>query len=211
MPSANIWIAASDGDIVSVGKFLAQDPSAVNAHDENGYTPIHATVSYGHISLLKSLIRTHGGNVNVEDHDGDTPLFAAETVEVAKVLVEELGANVDHTNSSGMTAADSIEEDGSFPLVAAYLRDRKPSDPVIPKPPPGVSVNLSAEEDVSESLPPVDEALRQRIQEMASRANFESEETQRELRELITQAVQEHVIEPDAVRNIRQRQDGASS
>lgn len=41
--------------------------------------------------------------MNVEDHDGDTPLFAAETVEVAKVLVEELGANVDHTNSSGMT------------------------------------------------------------------------------------------------------------
>lgn len=47
-------------------------------------------------------MRNHGGNVNVEDHDGDTPLFAAETVEVAKVLIEELGADAGHRNSSGL-------------------------------------------------------------------------------------------------------------
>lgn len=73
-------------------------------------TPIHAAVSYNHVSLLKSLVRNHGGNVNVEDHDGDTPLFAAETVEVAKVLVEELGADAGHRNSSGLMVRVSVSE-----------------------------------------------------------------------------------------------------
>lgn len=105
-----------------------------------------------------------------------------------------------------MQAADTIEEDGQFPLVAAYLRDLQPSDGLIPRPPPGVSVNLSAVEDTADSLPPVDDALRQRIQELASRADFNSEETQRELRDLVTQAVHEHIVEPETDRSVRQRQ-----
>ncbi|KAI5840370.1 ankyrin repeat-containing domain protein, partial [Tricharina praecox] len=119
---ANIWIAASDGDIVSVGQFIAADPTIVNRKDENGYTPLHAAASYNHVSLLRSLVRSHGGNVNLSDDDGDTPLFVAETVETARCLVEELGADVAHRNHAGLTAAESIEDDGQLPLVAAYLR-----------------------------------------------------------------------------------------
>jgi len=66
-------------------------------------TPLHAAVSYNHIPLLRSLVRTHGGEVNVQDTEGDTPLFVAETVEVARVLVEELGAQVGHRNGLGLT------------------------------------------------------------------------------------------------------------
>jgi hypothetical protein len=36
MPSPNIWIAASDNDVSAVAQFLAQDPSSVNARDDNG-------------------------------------------------------------------------------------------------------------------------------------------------------------------------------
>lgn len=71
-------------------------------------------------------------------------------------------------------------------------------------------MNLSAVEDTSDTLPPVDDALRQRIQELASRADFNSEETQRELRDLVTQAVHEHIVEPEAERSVRQRQNGSS-
>jgi len=122
MPSPNIWIAASDNDIPAVAHFLSENATSVNARDENGYTPIHAAASYNHISLLKSLIQTHRGDPNITDHDGDTPLFVVETVEAACCLVEELNADPKHRNSAGLTAADVIEEDGQFPLVAAYLR-----------------------------------------------------------------------------------------
>ncbi|PWW76016.1 ankyrin [Tuber magnatum] len=225
MPSPNIWIAASDNDIQSVARFLSQDPTSVNSRDGNGYTPIHAAVSYNHIPLLRSLVRTHGGDVNVQDNEGDTPLFVAETVEVTRVLVEELGADVGHRNGLGLTAADTIEEDGQFPLVAAYLRglgaaavaageDEEGGEggaTTYPKPPPGVSVDLSAAEDVSETLPPVDDALRRRIEELAAREDFNSEETQRELRSLVTRAVYDHVVDTGVERSIRPRQEGGST
>jgi len=104
----NIWIAAADGDESLVLDFLSRDPSAVNSLDENGYTILHATTSYNHIALLKKLVLEHEGNVNIQDHDGDTPLFVAETVEVAKVLVEELHADPNHQNESGLTVSNSL-------------------------------------------------------------------------------------------------------
>jgi len=45
----------------------------------------------------------HGGDVNIEDNEGDTPLFVAETVETARCLVEELGADINHQNDVGLT------------------------------------------------------------------------------------------------------------
>lgn len=71
-------------------------------------------------------------------------------------------------------------------------------------------MSLSAVEDTSDTLPPVDDALRQMIQELASRADFGSEETQRELKDLVTRAVHDHIVEPEVERNVRQRQDGNS-
>ncbi|KAF8534754.1 ankyrin repeat-containing domain protein [Trichophaea hybrida] len=220
MPSPNIWIAASDNDLVSISQFLSQNPSSVNSRDENGYTPIHAAASYNHIPLLKSLIRSHGGDVNITDHDGDTPLFAAETVETARCLVEELGADLGHRNEAGLTAAEAIEDDEQFPLVAAYLRERETpaattngasssSSSTRPPPPEGVEVSYSTMEESSEMDAPVDSELRQRIEELAQRGDFEGEEAQRELRELVAGALRDHVVDhhSEGDRNVRTRQD----
>ena len=68
---------------------------------------MHAAVSYNHLSLLRSLAKNHGGDVNIQDAEGDTPLFVVETVEAARVLVEELGADADHRNSNGLTVYSS--------------------------------------------------------------------------------------------------------
>lgn len=105
MVQNNIWIAAADGDEAAVLGFLSRDPSAINSLDENGYTVLHAAASYNHIALLKKLVLEHGGNVDIQDHDGDTPLFVAETVEVAKTLVEELHADPTHRNGSDLTVS----------------------------------------------------------------------------------------------------------
>ncbi|KAA8894275.1 ankyrin repeat-containing domain protein [Sphaerosporella brunnea] len=213
MPSPNIWIAASDNDIAAVARFIAADPSCVNARDDNGYTPLHAAASYNHIQLLKSLVRNHGANPNITDFDGDTPLFVVETVDAARCLVEELGTDPEHKNEEGLTAADSIEQDGDFPLVAAYLREREggvPNGATAPAPPVGVQISYSTEA-IDESIPPVDAELRRRIEELASREDFGSDSAQQELRNLITGAVREHVASPENgdsfERNVRVRRE----
>lgn len=153
-------------------------------------------------------MQTHGGNANVTDGDGDTPLFAAETVDAARCLVEELGADLGHRNDAGLTAAEAIEEDGGFPLVAAYLQDKAGSGSIagaIPKPPDNVQVQLSTAEESTE--PPVDDVLRRKIEELAAREDFGSEEAQRELRALVAGAVRDHVVEPEIGRSVRQRAD----
>ena len=38
--------------------------------DENTYTPLHAAVSWGHADILRLLV-SRGGNINVQDEDGE--------------------------------------------------------------------------------------------------------------------------------------------
>ncbi|KAK6531376.1 hypothetical protein TWF281_008183 [Arthrobotrys megalospora] len=202
---SNIWIAASDGNTAQVLSYLSTDPSLVNAKDENGYTPIHAAASYGHLGLLRTLIKDHGGDVNLRDDDGDTPLFTAETVEVAQCLVEELGADWSLKNENGLTAAEAIEEDDSYPLVAEYLSSLALKETMLSSdagvPPPGIAVNVRSMDEVAGELEPVDEEFKRRIEELASRPG---EYSQEELRQLVTEAVHKHVLEPEE-RNVRQK------
>lgn len=67
--------------------------------------PRHAAASYGHVQLLEYLI-SRGGNVNITDEDGDTPLYTVESVDVAQFLVEH-GANASHRNSEGISVGGS--------------------------------------------------------------------------------------------------------
>ncbi|KAK6515491.1 hypothetical protein TWF506_007825 [Arthrobotrys conoides] len=202
----NIWIAASDGDTSQVLSYLSADPSLVNAKDENGYTPIHAAASYGHLDLLRTLIKDYGGDVNLRDEDGDTPLFTSESVEVAKVLVEELGADWSLKNDIGMTAAESIEGEGTYPLVAEYLETLASKDAILSSdagvPPAGIAVNLTSMDEVPEDLEPVDEEFKRKIEELASRPG---EYSQEELRQLVTEAVHKHILEPEE-RNVKPRE-----
>lgn len=59
-------------------------------------------------------------SVNVEDNDGDTPLFFCDDVATAKVLVDEFHADTKHKNHEGKTAAENALINGSDNL-AAYL------------------------------------------------------------------------------------------
>jgi len=59
-----------------------------------------------------------GGDVNVTDEDGETPLYTVENVETAQFLVNH-GAAPAWQNHEGLTPADFLRED--FPSVATYL------------------------------------------------------------------------------------------
>ncbi|BEI87200.1 hypothetical protein CcaverHIS002_0705460 [Cutaneotrichosporon cavernicola] len=113
----NLWVAASDGDIERVRSLIAAGATA-NDRDAHSYTPMHAAASYAHLQLLEYLVSV-GGNVNLPDDDGDTPLFTCESVDAARWLVEH-GAEVGHRNAEGVSAAESLADDQ--PAVAAYLR-----------------------------------------------------------------------------------------
>jgi ankyrin repeat protein len=83
----------------------------------------HAAASYGHLDVLEYLISqghtlicnfivpnsriyNHffqtGGDVNVTDGDGETPLYGVENIETARFLVQH-GARVDIVNNEGVS------------------------------------------------------------------------------------------------------------
>ncbi|OBT55977.1 hypothetical protein VE04_03303 [Pseudogymnoascus sp. 24MN13] len=185
---------------------LRANPSLASAQDDHGYSLIHAAVSYNHLDLLRTLVNEFKVDVNIRDEDNETALFVAETVEAAKALVEELGADPKITGDEGRTAAQSILADDDFPEVAAYLAsfadggsttqtNGSSTDahlaPVIGQVPPlpaGISIDMGtmAPEDIGDNE--VDQEFRRKIEELAAREDFQDEAGQAELRALVTEA-----------------------
>ncbi|WPK24688.1 hypothetical protein PUMCH_001971 [Australozyma saopauloensis] len=186
---ANIWVAAADNDTKTVLTHLDSNNFTPNSKDPNGYTAIHAAASYGHIDLLKLLIE-RGGDINIQDQEGDTPLHHVEDLETAKVIVEKLGGDFKIRNDEGQTAADFIEEEDEFPELAQYLRSLLHDKPT-------ASVNDSLPEagqidghniryTMEEEGEPMDEERRKKLEAIVN-----SENPEEALRELVTSAVRD--------------------
>ncbi|KAI9512049.1 ankyrin [Russula earlei] len=144
----NIWVAAGDGDLsrVRVSSLSASHfiPISPNVPDSFTYTPMHAAASYGHLDVLTYLV-SMGGNVNVTDEDGDTPLYSVENVETARFLVDN-GADLAWRNHEGFTPAASLAND--FPQVSAYLNSITATPPGPPEtfcPPSQYSQEMASE------------------------------------------------------------------
>lgn len=186
---------------------LRTRPELAAAQDVHGYSLLHAAASYNHVELLRSLVNEFRVDVNLKDEDGETCLFVAETVEVAQCLVHELHIDLRIRNEDGMDALEKFESEQEFPEVADYLRARTsdgsmeggagaPTTPNgvhnPPALPPNVSINIGTGPDASGALDQeADPEFQRRIEELASGDNFHSAEGQRELRDLITDAVRE--------------------
>lgn len=89
-----------------------QDLSA-NVKDSNSYTPMHAAASYAHLELLEYLLSV-GGDINLRDDDGDTPLYVVESVDTARWMVDH-GADPSLANDEGLSV-------GSLHIVVVGLR-----------------------------------------------------------------------------------------
>ncbi|CAN3359005.1 hypothetical protein DICA4_D12970 [Diutina catenulata] len=116
----NVWIAAADNNREAVAAFL-RDGGSPNSQDENGYSPLHAAASYGHLDLLRTLVEA-GGNINLADGEGDTPLHHVEDLRTAIVMVKEMNADPSAKNHDGMTPAEFMEDNDEYPDVVKYLR-----------------------------------------------------------------------------------------
>jgi hypothetical protein len=199
---------------------LRKQQSLASAQDDHGYSLLHAAASYNHLDLLRSLLTEFNVPVDLKDEDGETALFVCESVECARLLVEEFHADTSIKSADGKSAWERIEAEGDFPEVAAYLISRedikRPSEhntvnettsqaSIIgraPSLPEGLSIEIGtmAPEDIGDEV--VDPEFKRRIDELAASSDFQGEEGQRQLRELITEAVRGQIVED---REVRQR------
>ena len=180
---------------------LRSQPQLASSQDAHGYSLIHAAASYNHLDLLRTLISEFHVDVNIKDEDGETALFVVETVEAAQILCEELKIDQSIKNTEGETAEQRILQEGDYMVIADYLRIHNASgntsgtvytngDKVHPPPlPSNIRMQIGTLEDPETLGEVADPALRQRIEELAAREDFQEEEGQRQLRELITDAV----------------------
>jgi len=185
---------------------LHATPSKATEQDAHGYSLLHAAASYSHAKLLRCLVKEfHAVPNKLLDEDGETCLFVVENVECARVLVEELGCKLETRNNEGQTAREKIEAEAEFVEVAVYLRlkelggsvdgtigtDGGPESSTHPPPlPKGMTLDIK-EGDLpeAETADAPDPEFRRRIEELAAREDFQSEEGQKQLRDLITDAV----------------------
>lgn len=215
MSAPNPYVLAADNPS-AVLELLRSNPSIASNQDDHGYSLLHAAASYGHIDLLRALVKEFHADVNLLDEDGETCLFVTEDVNIAKCLVEELGVDYNRRNDEGLTAQETITADDSFPEVAAYLAQvmgipatpAQPADVLNPPAPlpPNVQMNVGtvSEQEANAGTDEVDPEFKRRIDELAAREDFHSEATQNELRQLVTDALMGSNVET-AEKDIRRR------
>ncbi|KAL8766794.1 MAG: hypothetical protein Q9209_006533 [Squamulea sp. 1 TL-2023] len=212
MSNPNVFILASDNSPQLI-PLLRSNPSLASSQDEHGYSLLHAAASYNHHDLLRTLIHDYHVDSNMKDEDGESPIFVAETVETARILIEELQGDPGQKNDEGLTAEEKIRGEGDFVAVADYLKEVRTqgtdshkngeTEERIPPLPPNVTVKMgtTTEDQVPEEADP---AFRARIEELASREDFQGEEGQKQLRELVTEAVRGVGSDADG-RDVRRR------
>lgn len=226
MPPNPFLLAADSPNLLL--ELLRNEPQLAAQQDDHGYSLLHAAASYNHLALLRSLVTEFNVPVDLRDEDNETALFVVETVEAARILVEELSLDTSLRGDEGTTAREKIESEGDFPEVAEYLRGREQAN--------GQGVNGTTPEaaavvngDVNgdgEELPPVPQGLevafgtmseaevgggaapdpefRRRIEELAAREDFHTEAGQAELRRLVEEAIAGEDLGEE--RNVRQRE-----
>ncbi|PSR92140.1 hypothetical protein BD289DRAFT_364944 [Coniella lustricola] len=217
----NPFLLAADNPAALL-PLLRENPSLASQQDAHGYSLLHAAASYNHLDLLRALVNEFHVPVDLRDEDAETALFVVETVDAARILVEELGLDISIVGEEGQTARQKIEEEGDYPDVAGYLATKEApaqangtnslqctvnghTESVALPVPPGLSVNFDAmpEEDIAAALP--DPEIRRRIEELAAREDFHTAAGQEALRRLVVEAISGEELAEE--RNVRPRED----
>ncbi|KAJ1537196.1 hypothetical protein HK096_002778 [Nowakowskiella sp. JEL0078] len=91
----------------------------------------HAASSYGstNIPILELLLKM-GGNINITDNEGDTPLHFCEDVEMAQFLIS-VGADPKQRNFAGQLPIETADEDERTQMVEyliAFTPDFTPAE-----------------------------------------------------------------------------------
>ena len=225
MAASNPFILAADND-PKLLPLLRSQPALASSQDAHGYSILHAAASYNHLDILRQVVSDFHVDPNIKDEDGETPLFVVETVQAAQVLVDELGLDTTIQNVEGLTAEQKILAEGDFLSVAEFLRAKRvqrganlqnsenmtaPSSASLfnltnpPELPHNLKVDVGTmdEQGMLEGTG-VSPEFKRRIEELATREDFQEETGQSQLRELITDVIRDHRVE-NTERDVRQR------
>ncbi|GAA6061651.1 hypothetical protein JCM10212_002528 [Sporobolomyces blumeae] len=181
---ANIWLAAGEGSFDKVKEYVEQGGVSPNAKDDNSYTPLHAAASWNHPDILRYLVE-HGGDINITDDDGDTPLYVVENVGIARLVVE-LGGDPNWRNEEGVTPAEALQDE--HPHISVFLRTLS-----------GLGESDAASTPADSTSPDVDAptdelmAAVRTIMEASQRGELTEAETDDKLREVVEQIVEGQV------------------
>jgi uncharacterized protein len=103
---------------------IDSDPSLLEAHSSDGWTPLHLAAFFGHPELAKALLN-RGANVDSRSTNAmtNTPLHAGvagRKTKVVEVLIER-GADVNARQHGGWTALHGAAQSGSRDIVQLLL------------------------------------------------------------------------------------------
>jgi len=125
---APIHDAAKLGDVAAIQNILIQDPSQVNAQDENGFTPLHLAAGDRHMAAVTALLRA-GASKEITNDDGQLPLHLAADgdTEILSALITP--ANLHVRDMGGNTPLHIAAWSGNSENVQTFLgtdaRDEK--------------------------------------------------------------------------------------
>jgi hypothetical protein len=105
------WMAAADGNVELLKAALEHLCLSPSAADEQGYTLLQAAASYGQLRVVSWLLSSsQPASINAVDHEGDTALHYATTLDAAKFLLES-GIDPTIRNREGKTALESKRDE----------------------------------------------------------------------------------------------------
>ena len=128
-PALDLFLASAVGETATVLKTIDADPSLLETHSSDGWTPLHLAAFFGHSELAQALI-DRGATIDSRSTNAmrNTPLHAATAgrkLEVIHLLLHG-GANVNATQEGGWTALHAAAQNGDremFELLLAHGAD----------------------------------------------------------------------------------------
>ena len=123
-PRLDLFGLCVAGRVADVLTELDRNPSALEAHSSDGWTPLHLAAFFGHRDLADALL-DRGADVNARSTNSmkNTPLHAAAAGRQAEVmrLLLSRGADPNATQHGGWTALQSAAQNGDREMVELLL------------------------------------------------------------------------------------------
>ncbi|KAF2761988.1 hypothetical protein EJ05DRAFT_496869 [Pseudovirgaria hyperparasitica] len=178
--------AASYAHIDLLRALVTTYNASPNTRDSDGDTPLFYAET---VPVARCLIEELGADAHARNSEGETVLERAESEEwilVASYLRERTGVSqpAAGTQQGAIQNGAASDASGSDNVDARANGVRVP--PALPE---NVKIDIGHVSADADGLEAPDPEFRRRIEELAAREDFQGEEGQRQLRELVTDAV----------------------
>ena len=120
----NVYEAAGTGQTERLKQLITADPSLINSHSHDGFTPLGLAVFFGQPEAVKILLE-RGADVNLASRESMkvTPLAsasAARQLEIARMLIEH-GADVNARAAGDFTPLHEAAASGKIDFAQLLL------------------------------------------------------------------------------------------